>query len=166
MVISAGFAETGPAGAEAQRALIHAARTAGMRVIGPNCLGIANTDQQVRLNATLAPRLPTAGRVGFFCQSGALGVVLLREAEQRGLGFSSFVSAGNRADVSGNDLLQYWQDDPATDVILLYLETFGNPRKFARLARRLGRSKPIVALASSARPPGVGDGPPGRTPPG
>ena len=153
VVVSAGFAESGPAGATAQAALIRTAHGSGMRVVGPNCLGIANTDERVRLNATLAPRLPVAGRVGFFSQSGALGVALLAEAERRGLGLSSFVSAGNRADVSGNDLLQYWQDDPGTDVILLYLETFGNPRKFARLARRIGRTKPVVALASPARAP-------------
>ncbi|GAB3847023.1 hypothetical protein GCM10029963_27750 [Micromonospora andamanensis] len=134
-----------------------------MRVIGPNCLGVANTDPAVRLNATLAPRLPVPGRVGIFSQSGAFGVALLAEADRRGLGLSSFVSAGNRADVSGNDLLQYWQDDPGTDVIMLYLETFGNPRKFARLARRIGRDKPVVALASPARPPGWVT-PPARTP--
>ncbi|MBL6274704.1 GNAT family N-acetyltransferase [Micromonospora fiedleri] len=157
VVISAGFAESGVEGAAAQRALVRAAHAAGMRVIGPNCLGVANTDPTVRLNATLAPRLPVPGRVGIFSQSGAFGVALLAEADRRGLGLSSFVSAGNRADVSGNDLLQYWQDDPATDVIMLYLETFGNPRKFARLARRIGRDKPVVALASPTRPPGVGD---------
>ncbi|MFU8850705.1 GNAT family N-acetyltransferase [Micromonospora sp. SL1-18] len=158
VVISAGFAESGSAGAAAQRVLVRAAHLAGMRVVGPNCLGIANTDPAVRLNATLAPVLPAPGRVGIFSQSGAFGVALLAEASRRGLGLSSFVSAGNRADVSGNDLLQYWQDDPGTDVITLYLETFGNPRKFARLARRIGRRKPIVALATLARPPGVGDG--------
>ncbi|MGC5029688.1 GNAT family N-acetyltransferase [Micromonospora sp. DT229] len=157
VVISAGFAEAGVQGAAAQRTLVRAAHAAGMRVIGPNCLGVANTDPTVRLNTTLAPRLPVPGRVGIFSQSGAFGVALLAEADRRGLGLSSFVSAGNRADVSGNDLLQYWQDDPATDVIMLYLETFGNPRKFARLARRIGRDKPVVALASPARPPGVGD---------
>ncbi|WUI10482.1 GNAT family N-acetyltransferase [Micromonospora sp. NBC_00421] len=159
VVISAGFAEAGAAGAAAQRALVRAAHAAGMRVVGPNCLGMANTDERVRLNATLAPVLPAPGRVGFFSQSGAFGVALLAEAQRRGLGLSSFVSAGNRADVSGNDLLQYWQDDPGTDVILLYLETFGNPRKFARLARRIGRDKPVVALASLARPVGPGAGP-------
>ncbi|MEU1885648.1 GNAT family N-acetyltransferase [Micromonospora rifamycinica] len=159
VVISAGFAEAGPAGAAAQRTLVRAAHAAGMRVVGPNCLGVANTDGRVRLNATLAPVLPAPGRVGFFSQSGAFGVALLAEAQRRGLGLSSFVSAGNRADVSGNDLLQYWQDDPGTDVILLYLETFGNPRKFARLARRIGRDKPVVALAPLARPPGPGAGP-------
>src|SRR5206468_3469392 len=103
-----------------------------------------------RLNATLAPDVPGLGRVGFFCQSGALGIAILAAAAERGLGLSTFVSAGNRADVSGNDLLQYWETDDATDIALLYLESFGNPRKFARLARRLGRSKPIVAVKSGA----------------
>ncbi|WFE27528.1 GNAT family N-acetyltransferase [Solwaraspora sp. WMMD791] len=154
VVISAGFAETGPAGVAAQRELIRTAHVAGLRVVGPNCLGVANTDPRIRLNATLAPQLPPAGRVGFFSQSGALGVALLAEADRRGLGLSTFVSAGNRADVSGNDLLQYWQDDPGTDVVLLYLETFGNPRKFARLTRRIGRTKPVVALAPGSRPDG------------
>ena len=161
VVVSAGFAEAGPEGAAAQRALIDAAHAAGMRVVGPNCLGVANTDPSVRLNATLAPTLPAAGRVGFFSQSGALGVALLAEAERRGLGLSSFVSAGNRADVSGNDLLQYWQDDPRTDAVLLYLETFGNPRKFARLARRMSRVKPVVAVASASRPRGLAGDLPG-----
>jgi acyl-CoA synthetase (NDP forming)/GNAT superfamily N-acetyltransferase len=154
VVVSAGFAETGAGGTAAQRTLTGTAHEAGMRVVGPNSMGVANTDPSVRLNATLAPVLPAAGRVGFFSQSGALGVALLAEADRRGLGLSSFVSAGNRADVSGNDLLQYWQDDPGTDVVLLYLETFGNPRKFARLARRMSRLKPVVAVASATRPPG------------
>jgi acyl-CoA synthetase (NDP forming)/RimJ/RimL family protein N-acetyltransferase len=153
VVVSAGFAEAGPQGAEEQTHLVRAVRGHGMRLVGPNCLGIANT--AVRLNATLAPRLPRAGRVGFFSQSAALGTALLAEADRRGLGLSSFVSAGNRADVSGNDLLQYWRDDPATDVVLLYLETFGNPRKFARLARELARYKPVVAVASPVRPPAL-----------
>ncbi len=120
----------------------------GMRVVGPNCLGVINTDPSVRLNASLAPLSPARGRAGFFAQSGALGVAVLGEASRRGLGVSTFVSAGNRADVSGNDLLQYWETDEATDVVLMYLESFGNPRKFARLARRLGRRKPIVAVKS------------------
>src|SRR5262249_28746664 len=158
VVISAGFAEAGPEGAARQAALLSAVRAAGVRLVGPNCLGIANTDPAVRLNATLAPELPPRGRVGFFSQSGALGVALLDAARHRGLGLSTFVSAGNRADVSGNDLLQYWQDDPATDVVLLYLETFGNPRKFARLARRLGRDKPIVAVAPAPPAPPFGGG--------
>jgi acyl-CoA synthetase (NDP forming)/GNAT superfamily N-acetyltransferase len=161
VVVSAGFAEAGADGAAAQRALIETAHAAGLRVVGPGSMGIANTDPTVRMNATLAPRLPAAGRVGFFSQSGALGVALLAEADRRGLGLSSFVSAGNRADVSGNDLLQYWQDDPGTDAVLLYLETFGNPRKFARLARRMSRVKPVVAVASATRPPGLAGDLPG-----
>lgn len=148
VVVSAGFAEAGVDGSGAQRRLVEEARAHGMRVIGPNALGIANTAADVRLNATLAPRLPDRGRVGFFSQSGALGIAILAAAAERGLGLSTFVSAGNRADLSGNDLLQYWQTDTATDVVLLYLETFGNPRKFARLARRLARTKPIVAVKS------------------
>ncbi|MEP7021149.1 MAG: GNAT family N-acetyltransferase [Pseudonocardiales bacterium] len=157
VVISGGFGESGDeaerrAGRQAQRELVTAARANGMRVIGPNCLGVVNTDPQVRLNASLAPLPPLAGRAGFFCQSGALGVAVLGEAARRGLGVSTFVSAGNRADVSGNDLLQYWETDESTDIALLYLESFGNPRKFARLARRLGRTKPIVAVKSGPGP--------------
>ncbi|MCP2256812.1 Acyl-CoA synthetase (NDP forming) [Streptoalloteichus tenebrarius] len=148
VVVTSGFGETGPGGLSAERRLVAEARAHGMRVVGPNALGVANTDPEVRLNATLAPVLPGRGRVGFFAQSGALGIAILAAAAERGLGLSTFVSAGNRADVSGNDLLQYWETDPATDVVLLYLESFGNPRKFARLARRLGRTKPIVAVKS------------------
>jgi acyl-CoA synthetase (NDP forming) len=148
VVVSAGFADAGAGGTVAERRLVSEARAHGMRVVGPNALGVANTDPQVRLNATLAPDVPGRGRVGFFSQSGALGIAILAAAKERGLGLSTFVSAGNRADLSGNDLLQYWQTDPATDVVLLYLETFGNPRKFARLARRLARTKPIVAVKS------------------
>ncbi|WP_073482640.1 bifunctional acetate--CoA ligase family protein/GNAT family N-acetyltransferase [Streptoalloteichus hindustanus] len=148
VVVTSGFGETGPGGLSAERRMVAEARAHGMRVVGPNALGVANTDPEVRLNATLAPVLPGRGRVGFFSQSGALGIAILAAAAERGLGLSTFVSAGNRADVSGNDLLQYWETDPATDVVLLYLESFGNPRKFARLARRLGRSKPIVAVKS------------------
>jgi acyl-CoA synthetase (NDP forming) len=148
VVVSSGFADGGAGGTDGRRRLAEEARAHGMRVVGPNALGVANTDPDVRLNATLAPELPGHGRVGFFSQSGALGVALLSAATERGLGLSTFVSAGSRADLSGNDLLQYWQTDPATDVVLLYLESFGNPRKFARLARRLARSKPVVAVKS------------------
>ena len=155
IVISGGFGERGSGaereeGRRAQRALVTKARSHGMRVVGPNCLGIVNTASDVRLNASLAPLPPLGGRVGFFCQSGALGVAVLGEAARRGLGISTFVSAGNRADVSGNDLLQFWETDARTDVVLMYLESFGNPRKFARLTRRLGRSKPIIAINSGA----------------
>jgi acyl-CoA synthetase (NDP forming)/GNAT superfamily N-acetyltransferase len=149
VVVSSGFGETGgDEGRSAERRLAEEARAHGMRVVGPNALGVVNMDQKVRLNASLAPKLPGLGRTGFFCQSGALGTAILATAATRGLGLSTFVSAGNRADVSGNDMLQYWMTDPATDVVLLYLESFGNPRKFARLARRLGRTKPIVAVKS------------------
>ncbi|QGK69467.1 GNAT family N-acetyltransferase [Allosaccharopolyspora coralli] len=148
VILSSGFSETGPSGRDVERRMVRSARAHGMRVVGPNALGVVNTDPGWRLNATLAPRLPGRGRTGFFCQSGALGVAILGVATERGLGLSTFVSAGNRADVSGNDLLQYWQTDSTTDVVLLYLESFGNPRKFARLARRLARMKPIVAVKS------------------
>ncbi|WP_405139763.1 GNAT family N-acetyltransferase [Nocardia sp. NBC_01388] len=148
VVLTAGFSETGPHGFAAERELVDAVRAHGMRVVGPSALGIANTDPAVALNATLAPVLPGRGRIGFFCQSGPLGAAILGEAAARQLGLSTFVSAGNRADVSGNDLLQYWDSDPGTDVVLLYLETFGNPRKFSRIARRVARTKPIVAVSS------------------
>ena len=148
VVVSAGFSDAGQAGLDAERRMVRAARAHGMRVVGPSALGVANTDPDIRLNATLAPVLPGRGRVGFFCQSGALGIAILAAAAERGLGLSTFVSAGNRADLSGNDLLQYWHSDPATDVVLLYLESFGNPRKFSRLARDLARAKPVVAVKS------------------
>ncbi len=155
VVVSSGFGEAGPEGRERQDRLVRLARANGMRVVGPNCLGIANNDPGIRLNATLAPTLPGRGPIGFFSQSGALGIAILRWAAERGLGLSTFVSAGNRADVSGNDLMQYWQEDPATGVILLYLESIGNPRKFTRLARRIGCGKPIVAVKSGRTTQGV-----------
>lgn len=148
VVITAGFRETSDAGAHLEHDLVAAARHHGMRMIGPNCMGVVNTDPAVRLNATFAPFVPVAGRVAFSSQSGALGIELLARLGALGLGVSTFVSLGNKADISGNDLLQYWDDDPATDVILMYLESFGNPRKFARLARRITKRKPIVAVKS------------------
>ncbi|MEQ4719950.1 GNAT family N-acetyltransferase [Nonomuraea sp. B19D2] len=154
VVVSSGFGETGPAGKGRQDELARLARSYGLRVVGPNCLGIANTDPAVKLNATLAATLPCRGKVGFFSQSGALGTALLQRVAQRGMGISSFVSAGNRADVSGNDLLQYWEEDDSTEVILLYLESLGNPRKFTRLARRISRSKPVVVVKSGGTPAG------------
>ena len=155
VVLSAGFGEAGAEGRARQDELVRLARADGMRVVGPNCLGIANNDTGVRLNATLAPTLPRRGPVGLFSQSGALGIAILRWAAERDLGLSTFVSAGNRADVSGNDLMQYWEEDPATSVVLLYLESIGNPRKFTRLARRISRSKPIVAVKSGRTTQGV-----------
>jgi acyl-CoA synthetase (NDP forming)/RimJ/RimL family protein N-acetyltransferase len=148
VVVSEGFAETGDAGSDLQRRLVRAARGAGMRVVGPNSFGLLVTDPEVSLNASLSPVMPPRGRLGFFAQSGALGVALLDNAAQRGLGISSFVSAGNRVDVSGNDLMQFWEDDPSTDAVMLYLETIGNPRKFSRVARRLSRRKPVVVVKS------------------
>ncbi len=159
VVVTAGYAETGPEGRDRQRALVRQARAAGMRVIGPNAFGLINTDPEHRLNASLAPALPAAGRFGLFCQSGAIGVALLEAAHRRGLGVSSFASVGNRADVSGNDLLQYWEEDPATDVVLLYLESFGNPRKFTRIARRLASAKPVVVVKGARH---TGSLPPGH----
>ncbi|MBA3367702.1 MAG: GNAT family N-acetyltransferase [Geodermatophilaceae bacterium] len=148
VVMSGGFAERGEEGLLAQRRLVTTARGSGMRIVGPNCFGIISTDPEFRLNASLAPAAPSAGRIGFFSQSGALGATLLERARSLGIGLSSFVSAGNRADVSGNDLLQFWATDPATEVIALHLESFGNPRKFARLARRVARTKPVVVVKS------------------
>ena len=145
-VISAGFAETGSDGEARQDELLALVRAHGARLVGPNCLGIASS--AVRLNATFARRALPAGRVAFSSQSGALGLALLEEADGRGLGLSSFLSIGNKADVSSNDLLEYWEEDEATDLILLYLESFGNPRKFARVAGRVARSKPILAMRS------------------
>ena len=140
---------------EEQRALVRQARAHGMRIVGPNALGIVNTAPEVRLNATPASRTPRRGRIGLFTQSGAIGIALLSGLHQRGAGVSSFVSAGNRADVSGNDVLQYWHEDPETDVALMYLESFGNPRKFARLARRTAADKPIVVVRGGRHSGGV-----------
>jgi acetate---CoA ligase (ADP-forming) len=145
-VISAGFAEVGREGAERQERLLTLVRAHGARLIGPNCLGIASAS--ARLNATFAPHAFPPGRIGFSSQSGALGLALLEQAEARGLGFSAFVSVGNKADVSSNDLLEHWEDDPATALVLLYVESFGNPRRFGRIARRVARSKPILAMKS------------------
>jgi acyl-CoA synthetase (NDP forming)/RimJ/RimL family protein N-acetyltransferase len=155
VVVSSGFAEIGDEGRKRQRYLVGLARSYGMRVIGPNALGVINTAPGVSLNATLSPLMPSSGRVAFFCQSGALGVPILADMVRRGLGLSSFVSAGNRADVSGNDLMQYWYSDEATEVVLLYLESLGNPRKFSRVARRLAGRKPVVALKSGRSTQGV-----------
>ena len=149
VVVTAGFAEAGPEGARLQQQLVELVRSRGVRLIGPNCLGVINTDPEIHLNASLAPEIPPCGRLGFFSHSGGLGLVILEHAAERGIGFSSFVSAGNRADVSGNDILQFWEEDPNTDMALLYLETFGNPRKFARIARRFAHRKPILCVKSA-----------------
>ncbi|MCO4764179.1 MAG: acetate--CoA ligase family protein [Myxococcales bacterium] len=148
VVITAGFKETGPKGAARERELRDLCMASGMRLVGPNCLGVVNTDPTVRLDATFAPTFPQAGSVAMASQSGALGVAMLDAAEALNIGVSSFVSIGNKADVSANDLLEWWAVDPRTKVVLLYLESFGNPQKFARIARRLSREKPIVAVKS------------------
>jgi acetyl coenzyme A synthetase (ADP forming)-like protein len=144
VVITAGFAEVGQEGRALQQQLLNRVRSYGMRMVGPNCMGLLNTT--LGLNASFSPVFPPAGRVAFSSQSGALGIAVLSLAAARGVGLSTFISVGNKADVSGNDLLQYWEDDPSTSVILLYLESFGNPRRFGRLARRIGQKKPIVVV--------------------
>jgi acyl-CoA synthetase (NDP forming) len=148
VVITAGFAESGVDGRALQHALTDQVRKHGMRMVGPNCMGLFNTSPSVRLNASFSPVFPPAGRLGLLSQSGALGIAIVQLAAERRLGLSTFVSAGNKADVSGNDLLEYWESDPGTRVLMLYLESFGNPRRFARLARRISRTKPIVVVKS------------------
>jgi acetate---CoA ligase (ADP-forming) len=146
VVITAGFAESGEGGRVLQERLVEKVRGHGLRMVGPNCMGLLNANPDISLNASFSPIVPPPGRVAFSSQSGALGMAILNLARERAVGLSTFVSVGNKADVSGNDLLQYWEADPHTSVILLYLESFGNPRRFARLARRIGRTKPIVVV--------------------
>ena len=146
VVISAGFAEVGSEGIDLQERLLALVRAHGARLIGPNCLGIAVAEP--RLNATFASRSAPPGNIGFSSQSGALGLALLEAAVSRGLGLSAFVSIGNKADVSTNDLLEWWEEDTTTEAILLYVESFGNPRRFGRIARRVARRKPLLALKS------------------
>ena len=154
VVISAGFGEGGPEGVDRQDRLLEITRNYGMRLVGPNCMGIINTDPQVNMNATFSSVFPPTGRIAFGTQSGALGLAILEYARNLNIGLSTFVSIGNRADVSSNDLLQYWEEDPTTDVILLYLESFGNPRKFARIGRSITATKPVVAVKSGRTPAG------------
>ncbi|WP_261567988.1 bifunctional acetate--CoA ligase family protein/GNAT family N-acetyltransferase [Frankia gtarii] len=148
IVVSAGFADGGDEGRALLADAIRIARDGGMRLIGPNAMGVINTAPTTRLHATFAVGNPPPGRVGVFTQSGALAGTFLTDAARRAVGLSTFVSAGDRSDVSTNDLLEYWQTDPRTDVIMLHLQSFGNPRRFARIARQLGRHKPVVALKS------------------
>jgi acetate---CoA ligase (ADP-forming) len=148
VVLSAGFGETGPEGRVLQDEVLGICRDAGMRMVGPNCLGVLNTDPAIALNATFAPGRPPAGRIAFASQSGAYGIAALELATRRGLGLSSFVSMGDKADLSGNDFLRFWERDPATDVVLLYLESLGNPRRFGQITRRLTATKPVIAVKS------------------
>jgi len=163
IVLSAGFAESGPEGEKLSQATLAAARRFGIRLLGPNCLGVINTDPQVRLHATFATPQPRPGSVALLSESGTIGGVVLDHMAAVGIGISSFAAIGNRVDVSANDLLQYWAADPRTEIVLLNLESFGNPRKFSRIARELSRTKPVVAVKSglSARAypddPGSGD---------
>ena len=152
-VISAGFAEVGEEGRDRQDQLLALVRAHGGRLVGPNCLGLAVSAP--RLNATFGPRALPPGPVAFSSQSGALGLALLEKAEERGIGLSAFVSIGNKADVSSNDLLEYWEDDADTSLVALYLESFGNPRRFGRIARRVARKKPILAMKSGTTSTGA-----------
>ena len=156
VVVSAGFAETGERGRTREHEIRDRVRAAGIRMVGPNCMGVVNTDPAFHLNASFSPVFPPAGQIAFSSQSGALGLAILEQAQQLNLGLSTFASVGNKADVSANDLLEYWETDPRTRVILLYLESFGNPKRFREIARRVTRQKPIVAVkagrsASGAR---------------
>jgi acetyltransferase len=148
VVISSGFREVGGEGIEREQKALEICRRYGMRMIGPNCMGIINTAEGVRLNATFSPTMPRPGNIGFLSQSGAMGVAILNHARALGLGVSMFASMGNKADVSGNDLLEYLESDDGTDLVLMYLESFGNPRKFTQIARRLTRKKPVIAVKS------------------
>ena len=154
VVISAGFRESGAEGGARQEKLLEVVRRYGMRLLGPNCMGIINTAPQVNMNATFSSVFPPAGNIAFSSQSGAFGLVILEYAQSLNMGLSTFVSVGNNADVSSTDLLEYWQEDPATDIILLYLESFGKPRKFARIARSITPTKPIVVVKSGRTPAG------------
>ena len=149
VILTQGFAVVGPAGRARQDELLAACRAAGVRMVGPNCLGVASPRPEIALNATIAPAAPSPGDVGFASQSGGFGIAAIDEAAARGIGFSSFVSMGDKVDLSSNDFLEYWEQDPDTAVVLLYLESFGNPRRFARVARRITAAKPIVAVKSA-----------------
>ena len=148
IVISAGFGESSPEGKAKQGELVETARQYGMRLVGPNCMGIINTDPEINMNATFSSVFPPAGAIAMSTQSGALGLAILEYARNLNIGLSTFISIGNRADVSSNDLLEYWAEDPGTKVILLYLESFGNPKRFVRIARSITLNKPVVAVKS------------------
>ena len=154
LVVSSGFSEVGGEGKTRQRELLELCRGAGMRLVGPNCLGLLNTDPQVSLNATFARRVPAAGPIAIMSQSGGVAIALMDVATELGIGVSSFASVGNKSDISGNDLIEYWEEDPGTALIAIYLESFGNPRRFARIARRVSARKPILAVKSGRTPAG------------
>lgn len=169
VIMTGGYAEAGADGAAQQRRLVRIARASGMRVVGPASLGFINTSEEVSLNASVLPRMPKHGGLGLFSQSGAIGTMVYGAARRHRVGLSSYLSAGNRADVSGNDMMQYWEDDLSTTVCGLYLQSVGNPRKFSRIARRLSRSKPVIVAKSEVTGLRLPPGHTGRTtqaPPG
>ncbi len=155
VIITAGFKETGPEGAKREQVIVDIVRKHGMRLVGPNCMGVLDATPDVRMNATFSPGTPPAGGISFMTQSGALGVAILLATERLHLGFAYFASVGNKADVSGNDLLEYWENDPHTSIITMYLESFGNPRKFTELATRISKKKPIVIVKSGTSAAGA-----------
>ncbi|RME87612.1 MAG: hypothetical protein D6785_01770 [Planctomycetota bacterium] len=155
VIITAGFREVGEEGRLLEEKILQMARQGGIRMVGPNCMGIINTQPQISLNATFAPIPARPGHVGFVSQSGALGVAILNVADKLGLGLTQFISMGNKADVSGNDMLEYWEKASETRVIAMYLESFGNPKKFVHLARRIGKQKPILVVKSGRTPEGA-----------
>jgi acetyltransferase len=155
VIITAGFKETGPEGAKKEQAVVEVVRRYGMRLIGPNCMGVLDATPDVRMNATFSPGTPPAGGISFMSQSGALGVAILLAVEKLRLGFAYFASVGNKADVSGNDLLEYWENDPHTNIITMYLESFGNPRRFTELSQRISKRKPIVIVKSGTSAAGA-----------
>jgi len=146
VIISAGFKETGGEGVQMEQEVVAIGKKYGMRIVGPNCMGVLNSSPGVKMDATFAPTLPRAGKIGFVSQSGGLGIAILELAEELSMGVSKFMSIGNKADVSLNDMLEYLEDDPDTEVILLYVESFGNPRRFTQIARRVTRKKPVIAV--------------------
>jgi acetyltransferase len=155
VMITAGFKEVGAEGAALETKLMARLRKHGMRLVGPNCMGVINTHPKVSLNGTFAASVPSRGNVGLVSQSGALGEAILADADRSGIGVAMFVSMGNKTDVSGNDLLEYWENDPDVEVILMYLESFGNPRRFTQIARRVTRKKPIITVKSGRTPAGA-----------
>ncbi|HKW13287.1 MAG TPA: acetate--CoA ligase family protein [Candidatus Krumholzibacteria bacterium] len=155
VIITAGFKETGLEGAKKEQAIVDVVQKHGMRLVGPNCMGVLDATPDVRMNATFSPGNPPAGGISFMSQSGALGVAILLATEKLNLGFAYFVSVGNKADVSGNDLIEYWENDPHTNIITMYIESFGNPRKFTELASRVSRKKPIVIVKSGTSAAGA-----------
>jgi acetyltransferase len=155
VVISAGFRESGEEGAREEAKLVELLEKYGMRAAGPNCMGVICTDPEISMNATFAATRPKVGKIGFMSQSGALGEAILSMARELNLGFSHFISVGNKANISGNDLIEYWRDDPATELILMYLESFGNPRRFTTLAREITRKKPIIAVKAGRTRTGI-----------